>query len=144
MISSGHVKVPSVTNATVRRPGGLRLVRAIGALILAGHGLIHLMGVALFWRLSQPGDLRYTDTHPVPGSLAGLAVGAIWLAAAVLFVTGAILLVAHRRWSRVAVIAIAVSAPILAASASTAAAGLVVDAAVLLAVLATSPRTLRS
>ena len=27
--------------------------------------MIHLTGVALFWRFTQPGDLRYTDTQSV-------------------------------------------------------------------------------
>jgi hypothetical protein len=48
--------------------------RGVGAVVLAGHGVTHLMGVALLWRLAEPGQLRSTDAHPAPGSVAGLEV----------------------------------------------------------------------
>ena len=100
------------------------------------HGLIHLIGVALLWRLGQPGQLRYADAHPAPGSAAGLAAGSLWLVAGALFITAAMLLVTRRpAWRPVCVIAVLVSAPVLAMSASVAAAGLAIDAAVVVAVI---------
>lgn len=102
--------------------------RRAGAALLAGHGLLHLVGVALLWRLGEPGGLRYADVAPVPGSGAGWAVGALWLAAAVLFaVAGAALLGSRPWWCRVTIGAVVVSCVALLPSASTAAAGLVVD-----------------
>jgi hypothetical protein len=104
--------------------------------VLIVHGLIHLLGVPLLWRLGQPGQLRYADAHPAPGSAGGLAVGSLWLVAGALFIAAAVLLVASRpAWRPVCVIAVLVSAPVLAMSASVAAAGLVIDAAVVVAVI---------
>lgn len=99
------------------------------------------MGVALLWHLAEPGSLRYADAHPIPGSAAGLVVGGLWLVAAALFVVAAILLIARRpRWRGVAVSAVVISLSVLLPLAATAAAGLVVDAGVLLAVLVTRPQ----
>jgi hypothetical protein len=62
------------------------------ALVIAAHGLVHLMGVSLLWKLGEPGQLRYADAVPVPGTVAGYLAGGLWLVAAVLFVTAAVLL----------------------------------------------------
>jgi hypothetical protein len=56
---------------------------------LAGHGLIHLMGVVKAFRLADLPQL----TRPISGS-----VGVLWLAAAVLFVASACSLLAWPRW----------------------------------------------
>jgi uncharacterized membrane protein YhaH (DUF805 family) len=102
------------------------------ALLLAGHGLIHLMGVTLLWRLGQPAGLRYRQMHPTPGSPAGIIVGAGWLSAAALFVGVAILLVRRlHAWRPAAVTAALLSAAVTVPSSSVTIAGLVVDAAVL-------------
>jgi hypothetical protein len=115
------------------------IVRWAGGAVLALHGLIHLMGVVLLWKLGQPGDLRYADMSPVAGSVAGLAVGVVWLAGAALFVFAAALLVSSRSgWRAAALAAVVLSVPVLGPSASMASAGLVVDAAVLLFVILTS------
>jgi hypothetical protein len=113
---------------------------AVGTVILVGHGLIHLMGVALLWGLGRPGALRYSDVRPAAESAWGVAVGAGWLAAVLLFVTAAVLVLRHRRWRPVAAVAALVSLAVLAPSASVAAAGLAVDVAVLLAVLVATLR----
>ncbi|WP_416978056.1 hypothetical protein [Streptomyces sp. T028] len=97
------------------------------------------MGVVLLWRIAQPGDLRYTDAVPRPGSPAAVVTGAVWLSAAVLFVAAAVLVaVDHRRWAAVAVLATALSVPVLAFMASATRVGLAVDVVVLLAVLLTA------
>jgi len=71
-------------------------VIAAAAVVIAAHGLIHLMGVALLWKLGEVGQLRYATAVPAPGSTAGYLAGGLWLVAAVLFVTAAALLAAGR------------------------------------------------
>ncbi len=111
------------------------MLQAAAATVLAGHGLIHLLGVALLWRWGQPGELRYDDVSPAAGSMPGMMVGGIWLAATLLFLLTAVLLVGGRpAWRPVGLLAALVSIAVLLPSASIALAGLVVDAAVLLAV----------
>jgi len=111
-------------------------VRVAAGIVLIAHGLIHLMGPVLLWRWGQPGTLRYADVHPEAGSVAGVAVGVLWLAAAGLFtVAGALLVLDRPRWRPVAVIGVAFSVPALTTSAAAAAAGLVIDALVLTAVV---------
>ena len=117
------------------RSGAHRLLRAAAATVLAGHGLIHLLGVAVLWRWGQPGELRYDDVSPAAGSLPGMIVGGIWLAATLLFLLTAVLLLAGRTaWRPVGLLAALVSIAVLLPSASIALAGLLVDAAVLIAV----------
>jgi hypothetical protein len=109
----------------------------VGALVLAVHGLVHLMGVALLWRWGEPGELRYADAHPEAGSAAGIAVGGIWLVAVVLFLLTAGLLAGRRpAWRPVGLLASLVSIAVLVPSASIAWPGLAVDAAVVVAVAA--------
>ncbi|MGY1821151.1 hypothetical protein [Geodermatophilus sp. SYSU D00079] len=120
----------------VRSPAQ-RSLRGAAALVLAGHGLIHLLGVALLWRWGQPGELRYDDVSPAPGPLPGMIVGGLWLAATLLFLLTAVLLVGGSpAWRPVGLLAALVSIAVLLPSASIALAGLVVDAAVLIAVAA--------
>lgn len=126
----------------VRRPAARTSFSVIaswaGGAVLFFHGLIHLMGVQLLWKLGQPGELRYAEMSPVPGSAAGLAVGVVWLASTVLFVLAAWLLITGRaRWRAVALAAVALSVPVLGPSASMASVGLAVDAVVLLVVVLT-------
>jgi len=101
--------------------------------VLIAHGLIHLMGTALQWRIGEVGDLRYADAAATPGSGAGIAVGLGWLAAAVLIVVAGILLLARRpRWRGWALIGTVVSVAVIALHPAPAVAGLVVDGLVLL------------
>ncbi|WP_091445326.1 hypothetical protein [Geodermatophilus poikilotrophus] len=117
------------------RSGAHRLLRAAAATVLALHGLIHLLGVALLWRWGQPGELGYEDVSPAAGSLPGMIMGGVWLVATLLFLLTAVLLVARRTaWRPVGLLAALVSIAVLLPSASIALAGLAVDAAVLLAV----------
>jgi hypothetical protein len=85
-----------MTQVRSGRLGWARLAVIAAAVVITAHGLIHLMGVALLWKLGQPGGLRYAPAVPAPGSTAGYVVGGLWLAAAVLFVTAAVLLAAGR------------------------------------------------
>jgi hypothetical protein len=111
------------------------------AVVIAAHGLVHLMGVALLWKLGEPGQLHYADAEPAPGSTAGYLVGSLWLAAALLFVIAAVLLAARRAsWRIVALAAAAVSVPVIGVASGQAIAGLVVDGVVLIGVAASWPR----
>jgi hypothetical protein len=108
------------------------------AVVIAAHGLIHLMGMALLWKLGQPAGLRYADAVPAPGSAAAYLVGGLWLAAAMLFVTAEVLLVAGRAtWRMTALAAVVVSLPAIGLAPGPAVAGLVVDG-LILALLAVS------
>lgn len=119
--------------------GARTLARRASSVVLAGHGLIHLMGVALLWHLGQPGALRYADAHPDPGSPAAGIVGAVWLMSGLLFGLAALRLRARRpAWRRAALPAVVLSIPVLAMSVSVAAAGLAVDGLVVLALALTT------
>lgn len=114
----------------------LRALRAVAAVVLVVHGLVHLMGVALLWRWAEPGELRYDDVHPEAGSTAAMVVGAVWLVAMLLFLlTAALLAVGRPAWRPVGLLAALVSIAVLLPSATIAWAGLVVDAAVIVGVV---------
>ena len=49
------------------RLGWARLAVIAAAVVIAAHGLIHLMGVALLWKVGEPGGLRYADAVPATG-----------------------------------------------------------------------------
>ena len=112
------------------------------AVAITVHGLVHLMGVALLWKLGQPGQLRYADAVPAPGSAGAYLVGGLWLAAAVLFVTAAVLLVTgHAAWRVTALAGVVISAPVIGLAPGQAVAGLVVDGLVLVLVAVSWLRT---
>ena len=99
------------------------------------HGLIHLMGVALLWKLGGVGQLRYADAVPAPDTVVGYVVGGPWLVAAALFVAAAVLLVAGRAaWRITAVAGVVVSVPVIGLMPGQAVAGLVIDGLVLVLV----------
>ena len=104
------------------------------AVLLAAHGLVHLKGVSLLWKLGEPGRLRYADAVPAPGTGAAYLVGGLWLVAAVLFVTAAVLLATGRAWRLAALAGVAVSAPVIGLAPGQAVAGLTVDGLVLVLV----------
>ncbi len=137
-LGSGSVRTVTGNGSPTAGHRSLRLLRALAAVVLTVHGIVHLMGVALLWRWAEPGALRYDDVHPQAGSTAGLVVGGLWLVAMLLFLVTATLLAAGRpAWRPIGLLAALVSAAVLAPSAAIAWAGLVVDAAVLVgAVLA--------
>jgi hypothetical protein len=120
-----------MTQVRSDRLGWARLAVVAAAVVIAAHGLIHLMGVALLWKMGEPGGLRYADAVPASGSAAGYVVGGLWLLAAVLFVAAAVLLVTGRAWRLTALAGVVVSAPVIGLMPAQAVAGLVVDGLVL-------------
>lgn len=131
-----------MAEVTPDRLGRARLVMIAAAVVIAAHGLIHVMGAALLWKLGQPGQLRYADAVPAPGSPAGYAAGGLWLVAAALFVAAAVLLVAGRAaWRPAAVAAVVASASVIGLAPGKAVAGLVVDGLVLVLVAVSWLRT---
>lgn len=123
-------------NKTVSAHAGWARPAAVAAaVVIATHGLVHLMGVALLWKLGEPGALRYADAVPAAGSTAAFVVGALWLVAAALFVAAAVLLATGRAWRLCALAAVVVSAPVIGLAPGQAVAGLVVDGLVLVLVI---------
>ena len=119
-----------------------RLAVIAAAVLIAAHGLIHLMGVALLWKLGQVGQLRYATAVPAPGSTAAYLVGGMWLVAAVLFMTAAVLLAAGRAaWRLTALAGVVVSAAVIGLMPGQAVAGLVIDGLILALVAVSWPRT---
>ncbi len=115
---------------------GARVVVIATAVVIAAHGLVHLMGVSLLWKLGEPGQLRYADAVPAPGTVAAELAGGLWLLAAVLFVAAAILLVAGRAaWRLAALAGVAVSVPVIGLVPGQAVAGLAVDGLILVLVV---------
>ena len=123
------------------RLGWARLAVIAAAVVIAAHGLIHLMGVALLWKLGQTGQLRYADAVPDLTPRPADMVGGLWLVAAALFVTAAVLLVAGRAaWRITAVAGVVVSVPVIGLMPGQAVAGLVIDGLVLVLVAVSWPR----
>ena len=119
-----------------------RLAVIAAAVLIAAHGLIHLMGVALLWKLGQVGQLRYAIAVPAPGSTAAYLAGGMWLVAAVLFVTAAVLLAAGRAaWRLTALAGVVVSAAVIGLMPGQAVAGLVIDGLILALVAVSWLRT---
>jgi hypothetical protein len=107
-------------------------LRIVVALVLIGHGLIHVMGFVLFLRLGEPGDLRYSGALPEPGTLAGTAAGILWLAAAGVFLASAVLLLAARPlWRHLTLAGAIISVPLVVLNLHMAGAGFIVDAVLL-------------
>lgn len=121
-----------MTQTRSDRLGWARLAVIAAAVVIAAHGLIHLMGVALLWKLGQVSQLRYATAVPAPGSTAGYLAGGLWLVAAVLFVTAAALLAAGRAaWRLTALAGVVVSAALIGLIPGPAVAGLVLDGLIL-------------
>lgn len=134
-IQSPGARIPGSGWGGRFRQQWVRAAAAGAAVIIAGHGLVHLMGVALLWKLGQPGALRYADAVPTAGSTAAYVVGALWLVAAILFVAAAVLLALGRpAWRLTALAALVISAPVIGLAPAQTVAGLVVDGLVLVLV----------
>ncbi len=115
-----------------------RPVAVFAAVLIGLHGLVHLMGVALLWRLGEPGSLTYADAVPAAGTTGGYLVGAGWLLAGAGLVTAAWLLATDRpAWRAVAAGGAVLSILVIGLSPGLTAAGLVADAAVLVLVAVT-------
>jgi hypothetical protein len=118
---------------TVREPPDAATVaRWAGVGLLAAHGAIHGMGVALLWRWAEPGTLRYADAVPAPGSALGYLAGLAWLVAGVGFIVGAWRLAHHdRRWLPTITGAAVLSFALVVLMAAQAPVGVAFDVAVL-------------
>jgi hypothetical protein len=102
---------------------------------MVAHGLIHLMGTAVLWRLAEVGDLHFGDV--VPGAPAWIATlgGAEWLAAAAVFVAGGVALVMGRDvWRWLTLGGVILSLPAVIMNAQFAAAGIVLDVLLLVTI----------
>lgn len=117
------------------RSGLARAAAVIVALFLVAHGAVHAMGMALLWKLGEPGQLRYADAVPIPGTVGGYLAGVGWLAAGALLITTAGLLLARRRaWRITALTGALLSAAVIGLNPTHAVAGLVADGLVLVLV----------
>ena len=134
---AGHSTVGA---AAVRRwvhghPTLATSARVVVAVFLLLHGLVHALGVALLWRIREPGDLHYADTTPEPGSAVGWIAGAGWMLAGALLVASAVgLLLGHSYWRPFATTGAILSAVVIGLDPGQAVAGWVADAVVLLVV----------
>lgn len=76
--------------------------RLLIALILTLHGLIHLIGVMTYWKLTEFEDLpdasTLLDGRFEVGTTLALALGALWLVAMVGFIFGAVGFQLKRTW----------------------------------------------
>jgi len=107
-------------------------VRWVAAIFVALHGLVHLMGVVLLWKLAEPGGLRYADAVPVPGTAAGYVIGLGWLAAGAVLVVAAWLLAMRKPvWPVIALVGALLSSAVILVNPGQAYAGLIANAAVL-------------
>lgn len=128
----------SLTTEHTHQPAWASLAITATAVVIAAHGLVHVMGVALLWRLAEFRNLHYSDAVPGAGTIPGYLVGCLWLLATIMFVTAAILLALGKRaWRTAALAAVVISVPVVSLSYGQAWMGLVVDAIVLTLVLAT-------
>ncbi|MEZ5168381.1 MAG: hypothetical protein R2695_18600 [Acidimicrobiales bacterium] len=107
--------------------------QAVG-FMLTLHGLVHLVGFILAWRIGRPFRFSYDDVWPSAGSWPGRAVGLVWLLVAIaLVVIGARM--ANRRDVPVAALVAALVSSVLVCLTAVPAAipGAVISAGVLVA-----------
>jgi hypothetical protein len=115
----------------------MSLARVCSAAVLAIHGAVHAMGVALLWELGQPGSLRYADAAPTPGTAWAIVVGGLWALAGLLFITaGVMLAMARHEWLGLATAAAVISVPVIVPMVGQAPLGLAVSGAVLVVCVA--------
>lgn len=88
------------------------MLRLIAGVFLALHGLIHLMGFVVSWKLATIEGLPYTTTLLNGcwdvGTTGIRALGLFWLLAALGFVAAGIGLIARQEWWWAATLAVAV------------------------------------
>lgn len=116
------------------------MTRTIVSLVLAVHGLIHLLGFVVPWRLADvrgfPRETTALNGRIELGEFGARAVGVAWLVAALAFVALAVGVWRRMVWVvPVGGTAAALSLVLCVLAAPRANAGLAVDVAVLLAVL---------
>jgi hypothetical protein len=113
----------------------------LGAVVLGLHGVVHLLGTAVYLQLAEVAEFEYKTTvlgGAVDVGAAGMAVfGVLWVVASVGFVVGAGALVTGREGWRVLVVGVAVFSLVLTGlDYSVASAGVVVNLGILAAVAA--------
>lgn len=130
---------------TARRSTWLRIG---GALVVASHAAIHIVGFLRLWRIAEPGEFTYDTATPAAGSLPAKIVGVAWPAAAILFLATAVQLLRRAgRWQPPAVAACVVSIPALVIDAGDTFAGVIVNGVILAAAVVTArqpPATLET
>jgi len=110
----------------------LRANEQVFGFLLVLHGLLHLIGFVLAWRIVASSRFAYDDVWPDAGTWPGRAVGGVWLLVAVsLGVVG--IRLANRRDVSVAalVVPLIASVAVSALSIPQALPGLVVSATLL-------------
>jgi len=125
-------------------PNSRAPVRYPIAIILAIHGLIHLLGFVTAWEFAEVNELEDSTLFSLdPGSGPAQAFGLLWLLAALALVVAAVGLVWQAGWTgRMVGIAAAVSLVVTVVWWTDAWIGAVISAVVLAAVLA-GPRLQR-
>lgn len=104
------------------------VVRLAVGVVIVGHGLLHLIGTSLLWRLGQVGDLHYGDMLPSAPPWVTVVAGTQWLAAAAVFIAAGIALIIGRGiWWWLTLGGIILSLPAVIMNAQFAAAGIVLD-----------------
>ncbi len=133
-----HGSTVRSAEAPARNRSAAATVSAAGlAILLAAHGAVHGMGVALFWRLAESGELRYADTVPTPGTAPAYLLGTGWLIAGIALITAAVLLLTHPVWWRIAALVGALlSLMVISVNPAQAPVGLAVDGFVIALLLA--------
>lgn len=107
--------------------------RPAAAVLMGLHGLVHLMGMQLLWKMGEPAQLTYADAVPTAGTTAAYAVGALWALAALLFIVAAGLAVLRRSaWRWFAIPAALISGAVVGLNVSMARIAMAIDVIVLL------------
>ena len=95
------------------------IVRWFVVVGLLAHGIAHVVGFAVAWRLTTSPDVPYHTTllsgRLDVGDTGMRAVGALWLASACAFVIGAILLATHSSVAIVTIAGVALASLVLCA-----------------------------
>ncbi len=117
------------------------MIPLVAALVLALHGLIHLIGFVVPWRIATLDGFPYATTalwgRLELGASGAQVLGLAWLVVAVAFVAAAVGVGGRRPWAiRLTVLAAVASLAICLLGSPAAFAGVVVNAAILVIVAA--------
>jgi len=78
-------------------------MRVVIAIVLAAHGVAHLVGFVASWRLADLRELPYKTTvfagHLDVGDAGVKAIGVLWLVAALAFVASGAAVAFHADWA---------------------------------------------
>ena len=140
---------PLPAPAATHRETGVEQVglgQRVVAVFLVLHGLVHLVGFTVAWKIGGPRGVEYStrilNRSIEVGDAAVKTLGLVWLAAAIAFVVVGVMLWRGRPWARRATIALLVGSLVLCAvELPGAVMGLAIDV-LLLALLAVAPDSL--